>query len=151
MKSIFILIVLILTVYACSENTSDNQPTNQIKALINGNQFQADNINVEVLLGPARKQLRIYGEKEQIALELILKFEPIDSIMAGTYNLSKDGEFHGVYHHSGVKDTATEGIVILEKFIDGQNPIAKGSFSFFVKDNNILQYSITNGVFVSGK
>jgi hypothetical protein len=151
MKNFFVIIAVLLTVYACNESTTNNKETNQVKALINGNQFQTDKINVEVMLGPARKQLRIYGESGQLALELILKFEPIDSIKAGTYYLSKDGDFLGVYYHTDVKDTATEGTVVLENFIDGQNPIAKGTFNFLVKQNNTLQYSVTNGVFNSGK
>lgn len=150
MRKIIIIIAVLFTIYGCNESTTNNKSTNQIKALINGNQFQTDNINVEVMLGPARKQLRIYGESGELALELILKFEPMDSIKAGTYNLSKDGEFIGVYHHTDVKDTATEGTVTLEKFIDGTNPIAKGTFNFMVKFNNNSLYLVTNGSFNSG-
>lgn len=151
MKNLIIIIILCIAVYACDDSTVNNKTEKKISAKINGNDFIAENINIEVMLGPARKQLRIFGESGQLALELILKFEPMDSIRTGTYNLTKDGEFIGVYYHTGIRDTATEGTVILDKFIDGQNPIVKGSFNFMVKQNNTLQYSITNGIFDTQK
>jgi|GEM_PF-3614626 len=152
MKTFFIILLSFFVTVSCDDNnTNNNSSENKVSASINGNYFKADNINCEVMLGPARKVLRIYGESGELAVELLLRFEPMDTIKTGTYNLSTNGEYTAVYHHVGVSDTASEGYVKLDKFIDGQTPATKGSFSFLRKDSSNVIFNVSNGTFETVK
>jgi hypothetical protein len=148
MKTFILLVITFLVVTACDDsNTNNNSSTNKITATLNGNSFKADKFNVEVMVGPARKQLRIFGESGELGIELLLKFEPMDTIKPGTYTLTKYGDFKAVYYHTGIKDTATEGTIQLDKFENELKPITKGSYSFLVKQDNTVMYGVSNGVF----
>ena len=152
MKKIFLIITALIVLSSCEDNSSNNNTSEKkITATVNGNSFKAQNIILAVEYGTYRRQLRIYGESGETKIELLLKFEPMDTIRTGNYTLTKYGEFLAIYYHGSVADTATEGIVKLDKFIDSEPPTAKGTFNFLVKQNNSVLYNISNGFFDSGK
>ena len=152
------LIVILFIFVACGDENKppdDNNNNDNVKkmtALINGNEWKADSIYVASELGTHRKQLRIFGIKGLDSIELILQFEPSDSMVPGTYNfsLSPESYFIAVYLHAGSRDTASEGTVILSKVKEEYPEIAVGTYNFIIKNNQTTLYTITEGAFDSG-
>ncbi|MFH1049865.1 MAG: hypothetical protein V1779_02920 [bacterium] len=145
----FIAFILIIT--ACDDSTTNNNSNSkQISATVNGNKFTASSILIAEEFGTHLKKLKILGISGTDSIIVLLCFEPFDSIKTGTYSITKDGYFLGIYNHSGISDTATEGTVKVDKFV-AENPIkASGTFNFKIKYNETVLYTISNGIFNSG-
>ncbi|MFC2129981.1 hypothetical protein ACFLSQ_00955 [Bacteroidota bacterium] len=149
----FGLCIILLFLVACNDDdtpTNNNNVEKKTSAIINGNDWLADNTFFDVELGVAGRQLRILGIKELDSIELILKIQPSESLEAGTYTIEPDGDYFGIYYHSGLIDTASEGTIYLEKVVEAYPAVAVGTFDFVIKDNQTTLYTITEGVFNSG-
>ena len=150
----FGLCVILFFLVACNDDdtstNNDNTVEKKISAIIDGNAWVAENTLFAVELGVAGSQLRILGMRELDSIELILKIGPSDSLKAGTYSIEPDGDYFGIYYHSGLIDTASEGTIYLEKVVDEDPVVAVGTFDFVIKDNQTDLYTITDGVFNSG-
>ena len=146
----FILVLGLLLVYSCNENTTNTQnDTENISATINGNSWVSTKNYINQELGTSRKILHIQGEKNDEKIELVLQFMVFDTIKPGEFSLSSNGDYFAVYYHNSTADTATSGSVsLLEYNYNEENGKlrAKGKFNFIVNTEN-GNYTVKDGNF----